>query len=107
MSHRDLRSENGEPCFQAEFCGQDSEATWIEFTADFSGIGMPIDSPLLVTSFADDASLEWNLGPVLIAKTPRLSSPQEAADILEMNALLDAFRRFVCCDYGSDVLPLA
>jgi hypothetical protein len=94
-NNRDLRSEGGEPCFAAEACGQDSESTWIDFTADFSAIGMPIDSPFLVTSFRGDAWLEWNLGPVPIAKTPRSSSPKEAADILEMNALLDAFRRFV------------
>jgi hypothetical protein len=97
-NNRDLRSENGEPSVRAESCGQDSEASWILFTADFSGIGMPINSPLLVTSKACDDSLEWNLGPVPIATTPRAASPKEAADLLEMNALLVAFRRFVVAE---------
>ena len=93
--NRDLRSENGQPCCVAELCGQDSESARICFTADFSAIGMPTDSPLIVTSLVGDASLHWNLGSIPIARTPRSSSPKEAADILEMNALIDAFHRFV------------
>lgn len=96
--NRDLRSEDGEPCVRAEECGQDGESTWIYFTADLSGIGMAMNSPLLVTSVAGAATLEWSLGPVPIAETPLTATPKEAADTLEMNALLIAFRRFVLAE---------
>ncbi len=96
--NRDLRSEGGKPCYRLRSSGEDSEASWLHFTADFSGLGMAIDMPLIVTAYTDEVSLEWNFGVTPIAKTPRSATPKEAADILDMNRLLDAFRRFVAAE---------
>lgn len=96
--NRDLRSEAGKPCYHSRNSGEDSEAAWLQVIADFSAIGMAIDMPLILTAFADDASLEWNFGPTPIGKTPRAATPKEAADSLDMNVLLDGFRRFVAAE---------
>ncbi|MEJ7640487.1 MAG: hypothetical protein WKF75_21585, partial [Singulisphaera sp.] len=53
---------------------------------------------MVVTAFADDASLEWNFGATPIGKTPRTATPKEAGDALDMNVLLDAFRWFVAAE---------
>ena len=97
-TNRDLRSEGGTPCYLVRSSGEDSEASWLRFVADFSAIGLATDMPLIVTAYADDASLEWNFGPTPIGKTPRTATPNEAADALDMNVLLDAFRRFVAAE---------
>lgn len=96
--NRDLRSEGGKPCYRVQSSGEDSEASWLQMVADFSAIGMAIDMPLIVTAYADDASLEWNFGPTPVGKTPRTATPKEAADALDMNVLLDGFRRFVAAE---------
>src|SRR4051812_22935927 len=96
--NRDLRSEDGKPCYRVQSSGEDKEASWLQIVADFSAIGMATDMPLIVTAFADDASLEWNFGPTPIGKSPRTATPKAAADALDMNVLLDGFRRFVAAE---------
>ena len=97
--NRDIRSdEAGKPGCSLRSSGEDSEASWLHFTADFSAIGMAVDMPLIATAYADENSVEWNFGVTPIAKTPRSATPKEAADALNMNVLLDGFRRFVAAE---------
>ena len=78
--------------------GETREAAWAHFEADFSAIGMATNMPLIATAYADEASVEWNFGSTPICKTSLTATPEEAADILGMNRLLDAFRRFVAAE---------
>lgn len=95
-NNRDLRmDEAGNPASALQASGETREAVWAHFEADFSAIGMATNMPLMATAYADEAAIEWNFGSTPIGKTPRTATPKEAADILDMNRLLDAFRRFV------------
>ena len=65
-----------------------------------SAIGMMTDSPLIIASYEGDSFLTWNLGPVPMAYTPKGKTAKETADLLNMDTLLDAFRRFVVAESG-------
>src|SRR4051812_41576151 len=93
--NRDLRSEDGKPCYRVQSSGEDKEASWLQIVADFSAIGMATDMPLIVTAFADDASLEWNFGATPVGKTPRTATPTEAGGAPAMETLLDRVPRVV------------
>lgn len=99
--NRDLRSEDGRPCYRVQSLGENSEATWLWVAADFSAIGMAIDMPLIVTAFTDADTLEWKFGPALIARTPRAATAKAAADSLDMDVLLVAFCRFAASELGT------
>jgi hypothetical protein len=95
-NNRDLRlDEAGNPSSALQASGETREAVWAHFDADFSAIGMATNMPLFATAYADEASIEWSFGSTPIGKSPRTATPKEAAEILDMNRLLDAFRRFV------------
>ncbi len=97
--NRDIRPDDaGNPGCSLRTSGEDSEASWVHFTADFSAIGLPIDTPLIATAYADEHFVEWNFGVTPLTKTPRSATPNEAADALNMNVLLDGFRRFVAAE---------
>jgi hypothetical protein len=97
--NRDIRpDEAGEPGCSLRSSGADAEASWLHFTADFSAIGMAVDMPLVVTAYGDENSVKWNFGVTPIATTPRTATPKEAADALNMDVLLDGFRRFVAAE---------
>jgi hypothetical protein len=74
------------------------ECTFQVFEVDFSAIGMATDMPLIAHAYADSAEIEWHFGPTPIASTPRSASPKAAADALDMDVLLDGFRRFVAAE---------
>lgn len=94
--NRDVMSdEAGKPLATLRTCGQDGESTWLFYEVDMSGIGMPLDTPLIVQSYRGEDALAWTIGSTPLAETPRGGTAKETADLLEMNALLDAFRRFV------------
>jgi hypothetical protein len=99
VENRDVKwDEDGRPLATLRNCGQDPECTWLFYEVDMSAIGMPTDTPLIVHCYAGDAVLEWNIGPTPLAKTPREFTPGQAADALNMDVLLDGFRRFVLAD---------
>jgi hypothetical protein len=94
--NRDLKSdEQGCPLYRLRSAGIDRECTWQLIEADFSGIGMATDMPLVVSAYADSPELEWHFGPARIAATPRGATPVEAAARLDMDTLLEGFCRFV------------
>ena len=81
--NRDIRPDDaGNPCCSLRCSGEDAEAVWLHFTADFSAIGMAVDMPLIATAYADENCVEWNFGVTPLGKTPRTATPEEAADAL-------------------------
>lgn len=98
-ANRDVKSdEEGRALYRLRSAGMTAECTWQMIEADFSGIGMATDMPLVAHAYADAAEIEWHFGPTPIAATPRTSSPREAANALNMDLLLDGFRRFVVAE---------
>lgn len=57
-----------------------------------------MDSPLIIASYEGDSFVTWNLGPVPLACIPKRKTAKEAADVLDMDCLLDAFHRFVIAE---------
>ena len=99
VGNRDVMWDSeGRPKAQALGCGETPACSWCHFEVDMSAIGMPLDSPLIIASFEGDTFLTWNLGPVPLAHTPKGKTAKETADLLDMNCLLDAFRRFVIAE---------
>jgi hypothetical protein len=97
--NRDVKSDGeGRPIHRARSGGMTPECTWQVFEVDFSAIGMATDMPLIAHAYADSAEIEWHFGPTPIASTPRSASPKAAADALDMDVLLDGFRRFVAAE---------
>jgi hypothetical protein len=90
--------DNGRAIYCLRSSGITAECTWQMFDVDFSGIGMATDMPLIVHAFADAKDVEWNFESTAIATTPRSATPKAAADTLDMNVLLDGFRRFVTAE---------
>jgi hypothetical protein len=107
--NRDVKGDaGGKPVATLCSWAEDQKGTRLHWAADFSGIGMATDMPLMVAASADAEPLAWNFGTALIATTPREATPKEAADILEMNTLLAAFRRFVVAEnvlFSESTLP--
>ena len=94
--NRDVkRDEAGRPVFRLRSAGQTAECTFQMFEVDFSAIGMATDMPLIAYAYADAADIEWHFGSTPILSTPRTISPTEAAEALNMDVLLEGFRRFV------------
>ncbi len=94
--NRDLKSDDeGRALYRLRSSGMTPECTWQTIEADFSAIGMATDMPLIAHAYSDAGEIEWNFGPTPIRSTPRTASPQEAADALNMDVLLEGFRRFV------------
>jgi hypothetical protein len=101
VENRDVKwDERGRPIARAKGSGETAEYSWVHYEVDLSAIGMPTNSPLIVCSHAGDNFVTWNLGPVLIAGIPKEKSPKDAADTLNMDTLLEAFRRFVVAESG-------
>jgi hypothetical protein len=97
--NRDVKSDDkGRALYRLRSAGVTPECTWQLIEADFSAIGMATDMPLIPHAYADAAEIDWHFGPTLIAATPRSATPKEVADRLDMNVLLDAFRRFVAAE---------
>ena len=97
--NRDVRSDaEGRPIYRLRPAGMSAEGTWQVIEVDFSAIGMATDMPLIVQAFADATEIEWHFGPTPIAKTPRSATPKVAAEVLNMNVLLEGFRRFVLAE---------
>ena len=98
-SNRDVKNdEAGRAIYRLCSAGMTAECTWQMFEVDFSAIGMATDMPLVAHAYADAAEIEWHFGPTPIASTPRTSSPKEAAGALNMDVLLEGFRRFVAAE---------
>src|SRR3954469_12557533 len=94
--NRDVKSDDeGRALYRLRSSGVTPECTWQFIEADFSGLGMATDMPLIAHAYSDAGDIEWNFGPTPIRSTPRTATPKEAADALDMNVLLDGFRRFV------------
>lgn len=94
--NRDVKSDDeGWALYRLRSSGVTPECTWQFIEADFSGLGMATDMPLIAHAYSDAGDIEWNFGPTPILSTPRTATPKEAADALDMNVLLDGFRRFV------------
>lgn|GEM_PF-945323 len=99
VENRDVKwDEQGRPLATLKNCGADSECTWLVYEVDMSAIGMPTDTPLVVHCYAGEAALDWTIGPTPLAKTSRELTPGQTADALNMDVLLDGFRRFVLAD---------
>src|SRR3954447_24882863 len=97
--NRDVKSDDeGRALYRMRSLGITAECTWQMFEADFSGIGMAIDMPLIAHAYSDADDIEWNFGPTPIRSTPRSATPREAAALLDMNVLLDGFRRFIAAE---------
>jgi hypothetical protein len=97
--NRDVKSdEAGRAIARARSGGMTPECTWQLFEVDFSGIGMATNMPFIAHAYASSAEIEWHFGPVPIAATPRAATPEEVADLLSMDVLLEGFRRFVVAD---------
>lgn len=104
--NRDLKSDDeGNPLVRFRSSGITGECTWQLIEADFSGLGMALDMPLLAYAYADAPEIEWHFGPTPIASTPRTALPKDAADALSMDVLLSGFRRFVLAE--STLFPTA
>ena len=96
---RDVKSdEAGCPLVRLRSAGMTAECTFQLFEVDFSAIGMATDMPLVAHAYADSANIAWHFGPTPIAETPRTVSPKAAAAALNMDILLEGFRRFVLAD---------
>src|SRR4051812_27157644 len=94
--NRDVKSDDeGRALYRLRSAGMTPECTWQWIEADFSGLGMATDMPLIAHAYSDAGEIEWHFGPTPILSTPRSYSPKEAADALNMDVLLDGFRRFV------------
>ncbi len=101
VRNRDIKGDDaGEPIAQLQGSGETANASWCHFEVDISGIGMPVDSPLIIASYEGDSFVTWNLGPVPLGFIPKEKTAKEAAALLDMNCLLDAFRRFVAAESG-------
>ena len=99
VENRDVKwDDQGQPIARVKGSGERPECSWCHIEVDLSAIGMPTNSPLIVCSHEGDNFLTWNLGPVLIACTPKARSAKEAAATLSMDTLLRAFRRFVVAE---------
>lgn len=99
VENRDIAwDDRGEPIAELLDCGQTSDCTWCYFEVDISAIGMPTDSPIVVSSYEGDNFVTWSLGDELIALIPKGKSAKETAESLGMDPLLDAFRRFVIAE---------
>lgn len=98
-ANRDVKCDDaGRTVSRMRSSGITPECTWQMFDVDFSGIGMATDMPLIVHAFADAKDVEWNFESTPIASTPRSATPKAVADTLDMNVLLDGFRRFVTAE---------
>lgn len=94
--NRDVKSDDeGRAIYRLRPSGMTAECTWQLIEADFSAIGMATDMPLIAHAFSDAGEIEWHFGATPILSTPRSYSPKEAADALDMEVLLNGFRRFV------------
>lgn len=94
--NRDVKSDDeGRAVYRLRSSGVTSECTWQLIETDFSGLGMATDMPLIAHAYSDAGEIEWHFGPTPILSTPRTATPKEAADALNMDVLLDGFRRFV------------
>lgn len=94
--NRDVKSDDeGRAIYRLRSSGMTAECTWQLIEADFSGLGMAVDMPLIAHAYSDASDIEWNFGPTPILSTPRTVTPKEAADALNMDVLLVGFRRFV------------
>src|SRR3954470_18459970 len=100
VNNRDVKWDaKGNPRAKLRASGESADGSWIHLVVDMSAIGMPVDSPLVITAHAGDDSLEWSLGATAVAKTPRGATAKEAADALNMDVLLSAHRRFIAADF--------
>lgn len=94
--NRDVKSDDeGRAVYRLRSAGMTAECTWQLIETDFSAIGMATDMPLIAHAYADASEIEWHFGPTPILSTPRTATPKAAADALNMDVLLDGFRRFV------------
>ena len=101
VQNRDIKwDDDGEPIARLKGSGETRDASWCHFEVDISAIGMPMDSPLIIASYEGDSFVTWNLGPVSLASIPKGKTAKETADLIDMDCLLDAFRRFVVADSG-------
>ena len=72
VANRDVKwDEAGRPVATLRHCGSDSECTWLSYEVDMSAIGMPMDTPLIVQSYAGERFISWSLGVTPLAETPR------------------------------------
>src|SRR3954462_11654202 len=72
VNNRDVKWDaKGKPRAKVRGSGESVDCSWIHLVVDMSAIGMPLDSPLIVTAHAGDDSLEWSLGATALARTPR------------------------------------
>ncbi len=97
--NRDVKWDaKGKPVATLRSAGTDAECSWVHYQVDLSGIGLAMEMPLIALAYAEESSIAWQFGPTPIATTPRVASPKAAADTLEMDTLLAAFRRFVLAE---------
>lgn len=93
---RDVKTDrHGRPVYRLGSGGESPEGSWQRFVVDFSAIGMATDMPFVVTAETRRETLRWGFNGAAIASTPRTATPREAAAVLTMDVLLDAFRSFV------------
>src|SRR4051812_43548268 len=83
--NRDVKKgDDGRAIYRLRSSGVTPECTWQLIEADFSGLGMATDMPLIAHAYADAGDIEWNFGPTPILATARTATPKAAADALNM-----------------------
>src|SRR5262249_46682892 len=99
VKNRDVKwDDEGRPVASLRRSGEDERGSWCLFIVDFSAIGLPTNSALLVRSREGDSFQSWYLGRVPLAQTQKNLTPTEAAAIMDMDTLLAAHRRLVAAD---------